>query len=829
MSSTKLPIPEHLRSILDWQKLTELNPDVILLVDRDGKVLYVNNLEVEAAIDQVLGTTIFDQALPEFHRMLRQHLDRLFTEGCESQAEFVHVRTDGKLGWWSAHAAPVFENGSVVAAIVNCHDIGDLQALEEEQERAVRHLQERIFRERSELDKARNLLAEEIHERRRAEESLRDSEHRYRTLVNMARNAIASFDYDGIARFLNPVAAAMLGGTPDEFIDKSMHEIFPPPIADRQLASVRRVIDRRQAETIESLSFVGGAPHWFLTQIQPLIEDDGTCRRVLIEATDIDDRVKLTQKMIRERNFSESILQTANFLIVCLDENANIRTFNRESERVTGYSAAEVIGMNWPETFLPPEQHHPELRDFGRWVREHPYDTYEGPLLTKAGGTRTILWSNSSFTDEETGAIVAIAIGVDVTDRHRLQQQLRTAEYRHRAVLMAIPDYVLLINREGRILEVQGGRPELMAHIEALILNKSLREVVPPEVGEMQMKALAKVLATGETITLEYGLETDLLGWVDFEARLAKCGSDECVLVARDVSRRKVSERALRTSEEEHRFLINHLQAGVVVHAPDGRMLRVNQAAARLLGRTIDEMMNLSSLVDWQLLTEDGRPAAPDEYVVNRVIATGQALENVVVGARLPASGEIRWALVNATPDLDEFGKLRSVVVCFLDITDRLKFEHNLAEATELLKAQQRDLEASNITLKRLIHSAEEEVDGVRLQINHMVENTIMPTLNRLRERVSPQDYIYIEILESMIKDLGMPVKKKLSEIETSLTPREREICAMIRIGSQSKEIADTLRISLRTVEKFRQKIRDKLSIKGDKINLVSYLNSLEE
>ncbi len=829
MSSTKLPIPEYLRSILDWQRLTELNPDVILLVDRDGKVLYVNNLEVETAIDQVLGTTIFDQALPEFHRMLRQHLDRIFVEGCESQAEFVHVRTDGKLGWWSAHAAPVSENGKVVAAIVNCHDIGDLQALQEKQERAVRRLQERIFRERSELDKAHTALAEEIHERRRAEESLRDSERRYRTLVNMARNAIASFDYDGKVHFLNPVAAAMLGGLPENFMGRKMQELFPPEIAARQLESIRRVIDNRKAETIEAHSYVGDAPKWFLTQIQPVIETDGSCSRVLIEATDIDDRVKMTFKMLRERNFSESILQTANFLIVCLDENATIRTFNRESERVTGYTAAEVIGLNWPKTFLPPEQHHPGLQDFGRWVREHPHDTYEGPLLTKDGNTRTILWSNSSFTDEETAEVVAIAIGVDVTDRHRLQQQLRATEYRHRALLMAIPDYILLINREGRILEVQGGRPELLAHIESLILNKTLREVVPPDIGEMQMKALAHVLATGETMTLEYGLETDQLGWVDFEARLAKCGPDECVLVARDVTQRKVFERAIRTSEEEHRFLVDHLQAGVIVHAPDGRVLRVNEAAARLLGRTTDELMSRSSFADWQLVNEDGRPAVPEEYVVNRVIATGKSRENVVMGAKIPGSKEVRWALVNATPDLDESGDLRSVVVCFLDITDRRQFEHDLTEATQLLKAQQRDLEASNITLKRLIHSAEEEVEGVRLQINRMVESSIIPTLNRLRERVSPRDFIYIEILESMIKDLGMPVKRKFSEIETSLTPREREICAMIRIGSQNKEIADTLKISSRTVEKFRQKIRDKLGIKGDKINLVSFLNSLEE
>jgi PAS domain S-box-containing protein len=143
--------------------------------------------------------------------------------------------------------------------------------------------------------------------------------------------------------------------------------------------------------------------------------------------TDITERKRAEQELRSERDFVHSLLDTANSLIVCLDGRARITVFNKECEKVTGYTREEVIGKSWPEIFLPEDHHHHRLKDFAEWVRQHPHDMYEGPLKTKSGQIRTILWSNSALFSSDSDELTAIAIGQDITERKEAERQLQVA------------------------------------------------------------------------------------------------------------------------------------------------------------------------------------------------------------------------------------------------------------------------------------------------------------------------------------------------------------------------------------------------------------------
>jgi len=126
-----------------------------------------------------------------------------------------------------------------------------------------------------------------------------------------------------------------------------------------------------------------------------------------------------------EHQFVRTLLDTSNSLIVCLDKDARITIFNRECEKVTGYKAEEVLGESWPAIFMPKGHLSHQLDNFADWVRLHPRDTYEGPLKTKSGKIRTILWSNSAIFGPGEDEITAVAIGQDITERKRAEEKLR--------------------------------------------------------------------------------------------------------------------------------------------------------------------------------------------------------------------------------------------------------------------------------------------------------------------------------------------------------------------------------------------------------------------
>ena len=131
-------------------------------------------------------------------------------------------------------------------------------------------------------------------------------------------------------------------------------------------------------------------------------------------------------------------------------------------------------------------------------------------------------------------------------------------------------------------------------------------------------------------------------------------------------------EKALRASEAQHRNLIQHLTTGVVVHAPDMRIILHNQTARDLLGLSSEQMLGKVELeTDWCFVYENKTPLAVKEYPAVRVIATHVPIKNQVLGIHRQHTLNYVWVLVSAFPEFEPNGQLRQVVVTFSDITER--------------------------------------------------------------------------------------------------------------------------------------------------------------
>ena len=170
----------------------------------------------------------------------------------------------------------------------------------------------------------------------------------------------------------------------------------------------------------------------------------------------------------------------------------------------------------------------------------------------------------------------------------------------------------------------------------------------------------------------------------DVDARAAPGGPTEVAAVALQFNTmldgHRRDQEALRVSEARHRFLIDHLFAGVVVHAPDGMVTMVNARATELLGLSPAQIGGRAATSpDWRFLREDGQPLPVDDFPVVRVLRNGQPLTDVVTGVVGGAGQPPRWLLVNAYPHRHADGRLREVVVSFVDITALKRAERTLA------------------------------------------------------------------------------------------------------------------------------------------------------
>jgi len=180
----------------------------------------------------------------------------------------------------------------------------------------------------------------------------------------------------------------------------------------------------------------------------------------------------------------------------------------------------------------------------------------------------------------------------------------------------------------------------------------------------------------------------------------------------------------------------------------------------------------------------------------------------------------------NEMASLLSIGKYLEIAINDANLMEEVKKQGTLLKQTEksLIK-QKSKLEEKNITLKHVLGHLEREKADFKEEICEKVQDVLAPIVSKLRNNRGLDDRdlsILTDFLNSVVgKNLDV-FRNNLSK----LTPREFEICDLIALNMSSKQISETLNLSLFTVHKHRESIREKLQITNKEINLSAYLKT---
>jgi len=137
--------------------------------------------------------------------------------------------------------------------------------------------------------------------------------------------------------------------------------------------------------------------------------------------------------LLREKIFSENLLETANIIVLVLNASAEITLFNKFAEVLTGYTKEEVMGKNWFDLFIPARNNFEIPEVFSNVLKETPkYSSYENAILCKDGSERVINWTNTVIIGENRKISGVLSIGSDITERKRIEKILKKSERQHR-------------------------------------------------------------------------------------------------------------------------------------------------------------------------------------------------------------------------------------------------------------------------------------------------------------------------------------------------------------------------------------------------------------
>ncbi|WP_287126202.1 PAS domain-containing protein [Desulfobacter sp.] len=173
-------------------------------------------------------------------------------------------------------------------------------------------------------------------------------------------------------------------------------------------------------------------------------------------------------------------------------------------------------------------------------------------------------------------------------------------------------------------------------------------------------------------------------------------------------------------------------------------------------------------------------------------------------------------------PVLDTSGQIVQMIKTHIDITTRKRIELKLEQKAA-------ELEDMNVALKVLLKRTELDKEEIGQNIFANYQILLTPIIQNLKNTLTQEDQReIIQILELRLKNILSPFSKKLSDKLINLTPTEIHVAHLIKSGKSNKEISQILNSSFHTVSRHRDNIRAKTNLKNKKINLRSFLMSLE-
>jgi PAS domain S-box-containing protein len=186
------------------------------------------------------------------------------------------------------------------------------------------------------------------------------------------------------------------------------------------------------------------------------------------------------------------------------------------------------------------------------------------------------------------------AIVRETTSQKQTLEALRQSEKRTLALLDAIPDLMFRISRDGTYLDFKAHRDSDFAIAPEKMLGHKVHDVLPPEIADRRMEQIERAFQTGKTQIFEYQLENH--GKIhDYEARVVVSGTDEVLVIVRDITERKQAEAALRLSEEKFSKAFRSSPNLITIATlAEGKILEVNDTVSKMLGYDCGELINHS-------------------------------------------------------------------------------------------------------------------------------------------------------------------------------------------------------------------------------------------
>ncbi|WP_162672245.1 PAS domain S-box protein [Gemmata massiliana] len=537
----------------------------------------------------------------------------------------------------------------------------------------------------------------DVTDQRRAEAERRESEDRFRGLMEQAPFSVQVFSPDGRTLGVNRAWEELWGLTLDQLTDYNL--LADPQLEIKGIAPFLRRAVAGEAVLIPAIRYDvdetlpgrtrNAEPHrWVSAVAYPLKDPAGRVREVVLVHQDItarkraeDELARLTAESERLRRLYETVLSSTPDFVYVFSLGHRVLYANDALVRMWG---CDPIGKTFLEIGYEPWHAEMHGREIDR-VRATKQPIRGEVPFTGTGGRRIYdyIFVPVLGADGEVEAVAGTTR--DVTDRKRHEESLRHSEELLRLATDAAELGVWVWDVAEDRVTWENDRPYAIFGLDPasgpVNAARFLAEFVHPEDAGAFGRAVADAARSGDRFYFEGRLRRPdgEVRWVEFTGRPVRTAAGEHLRMhgtAADVTERKRAEEALRASEAEFRATFEGAGVGKAQADPlTGRLTRVNPKLCELLGYTAGELVGMTI----RDLTHPDERADSDARF--RALVAGAVGEYAVEKRYLRKGGEAVWVRVTATIVRAPDGAPVLASAIIEDVTARTQAEAALKEA----------------------------------------------------------------------------------------------------------------------------------------------------
>ncbi|MBN1691415.1 MAG: PAS domain S-box protein [Dehalococcoidia bacterium] len=545
----------------------------------------------------------------------------------------------------------------------------------------------------------------DISQRKQAEQSLRQSEEKYRLLAENSLDCIWTLDRDLRLTYISPSLEKIRGVTPAEAMRETIQDSMTPQSQMLIWTTLKKNQDEMQRGTEKPVRLEiehyhkNGSTVWVEMVLRALYDKEGRLSGFLGASRDITERKKVQQALLDSEEKYRLLAENTVDAIWTMDPHFRLTYMSPAIRKLRGIEPQEALRETIEQALAPGSL--PDIMKVMQRSRQAVKQRTERIArlelehYRRDGSTVWLEVAARALYDKEGKHTGYIGISRDITERKWAEQLIKASEAKFAASFMATSDPTAITDIESsKIVDINPAWERWTGYSREEVLGHSTNDLnIWPDPGARD-RMIESLLKQGKLIDMEGQLRTKegQLRDVLFSATIIDTGGKKYLFSrVHDITLRRTTEKALEKVNHQLADMINFLPDATLVIDRDSKVIMWNRAIEKITGIAAAEMVGKGGYAYSIPFYGEARPALVDLVLHNMEDVTAMYPEIRRVGDSLTAEsfcpavneGKGIWAFAKASPLHDREGNIVGAIESIRDITDKRRYQENLRQSEE--------------------------------------------------------------------------------------------------------------------------------------------------